>query len=452
MRRRIVKYGILLVGILGLTACEKTGRTGMEFQLEGLTEGVSPLLKTKDRTYELIPDSLGFVVFHPTKEDKSEEGVFEYGKYRLLLYLQPEKYTEVFVNLDTSALGAEFRGEGSIENEILNGKYRTSDSDIDFCLEEKAFISVLEMKMQTYGRLLDSLGLESRFTERMKEKEKYRLFAALGYYPELHAGMTEDKNYRPSGFYTDYVRKLILDDGALLAFEEYREALPAWIKIYSGKDLQKGDAFESLQSALQFIDTAFTDPGIREFVIDNRIVGYVEKEGIDSLTKLEAIYRMNVKEAGRIKRFLHLCEAWKKIRPGEAALPLRGYTRDSSVVALTDYKGRYIYLLFWKTGCPASRREVKYMKEVNLRFKRRKIVFVAVSCDRNRKEWEKFLTREQAGGIQWFAENADSELEYYRIRQLPHAVLIDPDGKIAEVSVALPSENGLETDLQKAGV
>lgn len=452
MGERIVKYGILLVGILGLTACEKTDRRGIGFQLEGLREGVCPLLKTGDRTYELVPDSLGFVAFHPAAGDESEEGVFEYGKYRLLLYLPPEKYMEVFVDLDTSALGAEFRGEGSMENEILNGKYRPSDSDIDFSLEEEAFIAVLEMKMQAYGRLLDSLGLESRFTDRMKEKEKCRLFAALGHYPELHAERTADKNYRPSVFYTDYLRKLILDDGALLAFREYREALPEWIKVYSGKDLQKGEPFEYLQSALQFIDTAFTDPAIREFVIDNRIVGYVEEEGIDSLAQIEAIYRENVKEAGRMRHFLHLCEAWKKIRPGEAALPFKGYARDSSVVRLTDYRGQYIYLLFWKTDCPASRQEVKYMKEVSLRSKRKKVVFVAVSCDRNREEWEKILTREQIGGIQWLAENADSELEYYRIRQLPHAVLIGPEGKIADVSVALPSESGLEKDLQKAGV
>ena len=125
MNRRfcyIVKWCcISLFGGILMGACGETRNTVINFQLDGITEGMHPVLTVGGESFELIPDSLGFVSFYAEGLDKPQDGMLECGKYRLLLYVQPKKSFDVYVNLTPSALGAEFTGDGALENEVLNG-------------------------------------------------------------------------------------------------------------------------------------------------------------------------------------------------------------------------------------------------------------------------------------------------------------------------------------------
>lgn len=440
MNRRfcyIVKWCcISLFGGILMGACGETRNTVINFQLDGITEGMHPVLTVGGESFELIPDSLGFVSFYPEGLDKPQDGMLECGKYRLLLYVQPKKSFDVYVNLTPSALGAEFTGDGALENEVLNGDIFSTAIKTDYRQDEKVFIAEREAELKEGIRILDSLALPPDFVSFAKEKLKYTVFASLGTYPGQHA-----EGYEPSGFYKDYVRNLITEDEKWLDFTIYREALSGWIEV---QGISAGaDTFERLKRALQFVDTALHHPAVTEFVVDRMITGYVEKAGIDSLNRLMPFYNKRVKDEALRSGFRHLCAMWERIQPGKAAPAMYAGSRDSVRIQPDALTGKYTYLLFWETDCDFSARELAYLKELSVRFKTKNIQFVAVSCDTDRGQWESWLAEKQPAGIQWYLENSPFILDYYRAQRLPYAVLLDPQGKIVRVGMPLPSGSRL---------
>ena len=60
-------------------ACGETRNTVINFQLDGITEGMHPVLTVGGESFELIPDSLGFVSFYAEGLDKPQDGMLECG-------------------------------------------------------------------------------------------------------------------------------------------------------------------------------------------------------------------------------------------------------------------------------------------------------------------------------------------------------------------------------------
>lgn len=433
----IVKWCcISLFGGILTGACGETKNTVINFQLDGITRGMHPLLVVEGTSFELTPDSLGFVSFYPEGLDKPQDGMLECGKYRLLLYIQPEKSFDVYVNLNPSALGAEFTGDGALENEVLNGDIFSTAIKTDYRQGEKAFIAEREAELKEGIRILDSLALPPDFVSFAKEKLKYTVFASLGTYPGQQA-----EGYEPSGFYKDYVKNLITEDEKWLDFTIYREALAGWIEV---QGISAGaDTFERLKRALQFVDTAMHHPVVTEFVVDRMITDYVEKAGADSLNRLVPFYNKHVRNEALRSDFGHLCATWERIQPGKAAPGMYASSRDTVRIQQDALAGKYTYLLFWKTDCNSSEKELTYLEEFNVRFKKKNIQFVGVSCDTDRERWESWLAEKQPAGIQWYLENSSFVLDYYRAQSLPYAVLLDPQGKIVRRGMPLPSGSRL---------
>lgn len=428
---------ISVLSILLLGACNKSGDTVVNFQLEGMTQGMQPILTVGGKRVALAFDSLGFASFYPDGRERPQDGMLECGEYRLLLYIQPEKSFDVYINLAPSVLGAEFKGAGALENEVLNGDIFSSALKIDYRQDERTFIAGRETDMKEGSRLLDSLSLHPDFVSFAKEKLKYTVFSFLGDYPKQHAALTGSE-YHPSDFFVGYVKNLITEDEKWLEFVVYKEAMLGWVKVAGISD--NPGKFARLEGTLEYIDTAMHNAAVTEFIVDRIITDYVEKAGADSLSRLVSFYNGKVKNPVLRENFEHLCAMWKRIQLEEPAPDMQTIGRDSLKTGAEDLAGRYAYLLFWKTNCDLSEQEVTYLKELEIRMKKKNVQFVGISCDTDRETWEKYLDEEHPAGVQWYLENAPFVLDYYRIHSLPYAVLLNPHGRIVKVGIPLPSD------------
>ena len=110
---------------------------------------------------------------------------------------------------------------------------------------------------------------------------------------------------------------------------------------------------------------------------------------------------------------------------------------DGKPVSLKDFRGKYVLVSFWAGWCPDCRRENPFIVEAYNKYKGKNFTVLGVSLDRNRETW---LNTIEQQGLTW---TQVSDLKYwqgdvvglYAIRWVPTGILLDPNGKILNISL-----------------
>jgi len=111
-------------------------------------------------------------------------------------------------------------------------------------------------------------------------------------------------------------------------------------------------------------------------------------------------------------------------------------------VSLKDLRGKYVFVDFWATWCGPCRGELPHLKRLEERLKGKKIVFVSISSDTNRDEWKAFVEKHRLGGIQLNIDGDRGFLDAFRVKWIPHFVLLDKKGRVVDMQMPRPSSPG----------
>lgn len=108
-------------------------------------------------------------------------------------------------------------------------------------------------------------------------------------------------------------------------------------------------------------------------------------------------------------------------------LALEKIVSGDKVADWADLKGRAVVLEFWAPWCGPCVENVPHLNELAEKFKGKPVAFVSVSRD-GRDEVEKFLEKQEMKGT--VAAEAGLAFRNYKVRGIPHTVLVDKDGVI----------------------
>jgi thiol-disulfide isomerase/thioredoxin len=123
---------------------------------------------------------------------------------------------------------------------------------------------------------------------------------------------------------------------------------------------------------------------------------------------------------------------------------------DGGTTSLSDFKGKYVYLVFWTSWNTVSKKDFPVLEQLKSQYKGKNIAFVSISLDDARGSvsnenalelWKKTVDDEKLGGIQLFADNgwkSDFVVDY-QIKGIPRFILIDPEGNIISPDAPSPS-------------
>lgn len=128
---------------------------------------------------------------------------------------------------------------------------------------------------------------------------------------------------------------------------------------------------------------------------------------------------------------------------------------DGKEYAFSDFKGDYVILDFWFTGCAPCRAEMPYFDEVAKAFDGRGVKFISLSVDTGEElyaAWEKII-REKPHTPGVLSVNLPDGfnsplLGKLNIHGVPRIMLIDRDGKIVESYAKRPSDPKLRQQLE----
>ena len=116
-------------------------------------------------------------------------------------------------------------------------------------------------------------------------------------------------------------------------------------------------------------------------------------------------------------------------------------------IKLSAYKGRVVVLDFWATWCEGCKVEIPWYMEFQTKYKESGLAVVGVSMDEDGwKSVRPFLAERKINYAVVVGNEALAKL--FGVDALPVTLLIDRNGKIADVRVGMVEKNAFESEIQ----
>lgn len=113
---------------------------------------------------------------------------------------------------------------------------------------------------------------------------------------------------------------------------------------------------------------------------------------------------------------------------------------DGKVIALKDYKGKYVLIDFWATWCKPCIQKMPMLKELTAKFKAKGLVTMFISTDTDAEKWKAFTMKNNPDIIN-ILDDEYKVAELWRVQSLPQTFLIDKQGKVIYSSKSSNDEN-----------
>ncbi|MDU1904367.1 MAG: TlpA disulfide reductase family protein [Dysgonomonas sp.] len=124
----------------------------------------------------------------------------------------------------------------------------------------------------------------------------------------------------------------------------------------------------------------------------------------------------------------------KRIGTGHVAPNFRANTLDGNSVSLSDYKGKWLLLVFWSPTCDICHREAQELIQVYKKYKEKgfEILAFAIEGSENKHKWEKVVSDLTLlyTTVSDLKEWSSPIVQQYKINAVPENYLINPDGLI----------------------
>ncbi|MEQ1585780.1 MAG: TlpA disulfide reductase family protein [Cyclobacteriaceae bacterium] len=185
---------------------------------------------------------------------------------------------------------------------------------------------------------------------------------------------------------------------------------------------------------------------LTEYILASDLNNHMLTLGVSPLA--DSVYQDFQREFNNSKYAASLTRTYDqqtKILPGTDAHDITGTKVDGSIIKLSNFKNKIVYVDVWATWCGPCVAEIPFAKQVHQKFeKNEEVVFLNISVDRDVEAWKKKV----AGDPEWKGihinlspNETDSLYTNYRIVGIPKYFLIDRAGKIANARAPRPSSN-----------
>lgn len=129
------------------------------------------------------------------------------------------------------------------------------------------------------------------------------------------------------------------------------------------------------------------------------------------------------------------------LKEGSAAPDIVGRTPQGKELALSDFKGKYVFIDFWASWCAPCRREIPYLKEA-LAYSENSdnLVVLSYSIDNDMDAWTDCIESKGLVHKNWIhistLKGWNSEgIKLFGVTGVPFTALVGPDGNVVEFNL-----------------
>ncbi len=355
--------------------------------------------------------------------------------------------TDIHISFESNRYGetVQITGTDSQINRYLNSGRLQATVINDSQLNEQAYFIKADSLFNANLQELGKAGLSEQFNKIETERLKYFTYAAFPDYPYFHIRIAQDSTYKASVEYWKRLKGLMVMDASLLKYKEFRTFInESAVRVAK----QQHPKLSYIDALIKYVESDVTEPLIAEFLINNNLYAYIEKNGAEAAKKYSAVFKRYVKSPNLSKAFNELCDQWNKLSAGSPSPNFNCTDISGKKFSLSNFRGKYLYIDIWATWCAPCQREIPYMRQLEERYHDKEIYFVSISCDSNRKAWEN-MVKSGMKGIQLHFVTGDTFMSEYMINGIPRFILLDKEGRIISADMTRPSNSETITKLDQ---
>lgn len=405
-----------------------------------------------------------------TIEVEVGEPVFAYvnGKHMAVgLLIGPGDEVQILPSSKGAKLAIRFEGDGAIANQIFNestqlgNDFNEWNGTYAFRLGQDEFLKAKDSLQRSYDKLLAKLKSDKQVTaDRVDMLTRLTAMHVIFYQYNFVAG--KDSSEIPSSVWK-VVQELPVDtialktgiyDYALIASNFYWNNISN--AIYEENEKVDEDTLESIFPFLveKKIKAGRYPKEIEDFMRVKSANIQIGSNGLTpTLQKLGNTLEIEVASKDFKDAIREDVARWRKIGPGKPAPDFVGMTPSGKQLALSDLRGKIVYVDIWATWCGPCVEEFPHSKKVQAEFKGSdKVAFMYVSVDRDTLAWKKMVASIKVPkGLHVISgtDTPESIWNLYHVWGIPRYLLIDAEGRIVMTHAVRPSSGKVAAELRK---
>lgn len=300
---------------------------------------------------------------------------------------------------------------------------------------EQEFITVCDSLYKAEKAKLDAARLPESFAKVEDVRLRYTTQAIYPLYKQYHENVAKVNGFTPSQVYYAKLNDLAVENPEWLTIPGYLDFISSTVKahIYRQTEGTYNERFEN------YVRHNIKNAAIRGAVVHNFVYELVSNQGLDGNESLVALYKECVTNAGDKEIFDIICQKWEKLRAGSPSPTFNCPDINGKMVSLESLRGKYVYIDIWATWCGPCRGELPHLEKLEETYAGKDICFVSLSCDQNKKAWEKMVREKNMKGIQLHGGANMKFMDDYLINGIPRFILLDREGKIVRADAPRPS-------------
>ena len=386
-------------------------------------------------------DENGCAVFTLKDVDAGYLKLF-HGRESLRIYVEGGDVAKLTFRGGRMTSAYSFEGEKEQAVRYLNTISLVALPDEDFALDFDEYVDRLEEKEKDAAKILKATDLSAAkgFLKMEQARIKYSYGAALLMYPVGHMLMTQAPSYRPDESYYEMIDSYVVEDGLLVALDEYRAFISEAMHVLDASSRDIREVYPKTVAQMKYAADRLENPEIREIILHHIAAEYVDNFGVKDVAELGNIYNTYVRNPELMSSMVKKYERWDLSLPGKISPSFKAEDIRGKEYTLADFRGKYVYIDMWATWCGPCRQEIPYMKALEKEFEGAEIVFLGLSIDKDKQAWKKMVRSGELSGVQLYLGPQSKFQEAYRIEGIPRFILLDKEGKILNNDMFRPSE------------
>lgn len=364
-----------------------------------------------------------------------------YGRGEKKIYM--ESGDRASISFDAKDFDGTFRFDGAKSSavEYLQNVTLTPLPDESYALPFNEYVAKLKNKENDAIRLLEANAIKGagKFMKVEEGRIRYAYATPLLMYPVGHMLLTQNPDYRPDEAYYSHIDKYFTEEKLLADVSEYRSFIIEAAHVLDEENRDVKEINPKTVAQMRYIADRFESPEVIETLLHYLASSYIDTFGIDDISEMESIYKTYVKDTVLLADYAVKYDKWNRSKPGKQSPDFDATDIDGKKWSVSDFKGKYVYIDMWATWCAPCKRELPHLKALAERFKDAQIVFVGLSTDGQKENWEKMVRSGNMCGIQLYLGPRSSFQQAYNITGIPRFILLDKEGRIISNDMSRPS-------------
>ena len=345
------------------------------------------------------------------------------GNQAIVDYLSTKRKTTAGTYRDIPGF---FGKEPQAFKQQVDSMFTILRNDLSNLTAEESFKTLEEQSLK-----IDEVKFYNQYPSYYKYVHKLEEFEMPKELEDIFNNLDKDNEMYASNFetYRNMIANAVMD-------EAYREAGEDGM-VEAVVDILKNKKSHSLRNAIINNLVYMFNPSDNSAMIKDNLIALADND--------------KTKEAV-LERF----DKIKNLVSGKSSPTFNYENFKGGTTALSDYKGKYVYIDVWATWCGPCIAEIPSLKALEHDYEGKNIEFVSISIDNKEayENWRNMVADKALGGSQLMADNSFESkfVEDYAISAIPRFILLDPEGNIVSADAPRPSNEKLKTTFSDLGI